>query len=66
MLEWNSITFTTTNRDNRYSQIKTKKTNNLRDVYFRQISIGRDNTELYNGVSKNKIAQAFRMAGSVC
>jgi len=64
MLEWHSITFTTTNRNDRYSQIKTKKTNNLRDVYFRQISIGGDDTELYNGLSKNKIAQAFRMAGS--
>ena len=64
MLEWNSITFTTTNRYNRYSQIKTKKTNNLRDVYFRKISIGSDETELYDGVSKNKIAQEFRMARS--
>jgi hypothetical protein len=64
MLEWHSITFTTTNRNDRYSQIKTKRTNNLRDVYFRQISIGGDDTELYNGLSKNRIAQAFRMAGS--
>ena len=64
MLCWSSITFTTNDRENRYTQIKAKITNNLRDMYFRRISIGRDRVELYDGTSKNQIAHAFRMVGS--
>ncbi|MCL2046621.1 MAG: ATP-binding protein [Oscillospiraceae bacterium] len=58
-----SICFTTTDPMDRYKTVKIKATNNLRDVYFRLISLGDDNFELYNGESKNALAYAFWQAG---
>ena len=57
-----SICFTTTDPMNRYVRLRKKATNNLRDMYFRTISLGNDDFELYNGESKNVLAFAFRQA----
>jgi len=58
-----SICFTTTDSKNRYVKLKKKTTNNLRDIYFRVLSLGSNEFELYNGESKNAIAFALRQAG---
>jgi len=58
-----SICFTTTDPENRYIKLKKKTTNNLRDMYFRILSLGSDEFELYNSESKNALAFAFRQAG---
>jgi len=58
-----SIFFTTTDPKNRYVRLKKKTTNNLRDVYFRAISLGNKDFELYNSESKHVLALAFRKAG---
>ena len=62
-LDDSSICFTTIDPDNRYIKLKKKTTNNLRDMYFRIISLGNDDIELYNSESKNALAFAFRQAG---
>ena len=62
-LDDSSICFTTAEPNNRYITIKKKATNNLRDIYFRLISLGNDNYELYSSESKNAIAFAFSQAG---
>lgn len=56
--------FTTTNPENRYVRLKNiGKTNNLRNVYYREIVIGEQDEELYRSTQKFKIAAAFRKAG---
>ena len=60
-----SICFTTTDPENRYVRLKKKATNNLRDVYFRVLSLGSDDYELYSSESKNALAYALRQAGGV-
>ena len=62
-LDDTSICFTTTDPKKRYVRIKKKTTNNLRDMYFRLLSLGSSEYELYNSESKNAIAYAFRQAG---
>ena len=62
-LDATSICFTTTDPQNRYIKLKKKTTNNLRDMYFRMISLGNKDFELYSSESKNAIAFAFRQAG---
>lgn len=56
--------FTTTNAENRYVRLKNVgKTNNLRNVYYREIVIGEQDEELYRNTQRYKIAAAFRKAG---
>lgn len=56
--------FTTTNPENRYVRLKNiGKTNNLRNVYYREIVIGEQDEELYRSTQRYKIAAAFRKAG---
>lgn len=58
--------FTTTNTMNRYVRLKNiGKTNNLRNVYYREIVIGEQDEELYRRTQQYKIATAFRKAGRV-
>jgi len=58
-----SISFTTTDPENRYMKMKKKATNNLRDMYFRALALGGGDYEMYNSESKNALAYAFRQAG---
>ena len=61
VLEPSCIVFTTTNPKDRYRRFKNvKKTNNLRSMYFREISVG-DGT-FYAETSNIQIARAFRKA----
>jgi AAA15 family ATPase/GTPase len=58
--------FTTTDENNRFVHLKNiGKTNNLRNVYFREI-LGMEggDIKLYSGTQKYKIAAAFRKAGA--
>lgn len=62
VLDPSCIVFTTTNPKDRYRRFKNvKKTNNLRSLYFREISVG-DGT-FYAETSSIQIARAFRKAG---
>jgi energy-coupling factor transporter ATP-binding protein EcfA2 len=62
-LDDTSIRFTTTDPKNRYVKLKKKATNNLRDMYFRVLSLGSNEFELYSSESKHALALAFRQAG---
>ena len=56
--------FTTTNPDNRYIHLKNiGKTNNLRNVYFREILMNEQDEEIYNRTKRYKIVAALRKAG---
>lgn len=58
------IYFTTTNPDNRYIRLKNVgATNNLRNLYFREILLGEQDEEIYKATKKQKIVAAFRKAG---
>ena len=64
MLSKDSIIFSTANPNKRYIRIKNvKKTNNLRDVYIRTITLGGCSEKLYAETDSLKIARAFRKAG---
>lgn len=64
MLDKESIMFSTTNSKNEYIHMKNiKKSNNLRDVYLRSITLGGQKEEIYKETSSLKIARAFRKAG---
>lgn len=57
------LVFTTTNPDNRYFRLKNiAATNNLRDVYFREIIVGEQEEQLYNNTKRFKIAAAMKKA----
>lgn len=57
--------FTTANPNNRYVKLKNiGKTNNLRNVYYREIVLGAQDEELYRRTHQYKIAAAFRKAGN--
>jgi len=62
-LDDTSICFTTTDPERRYIKLKKKASNNLRDMYFRIISLGTKDFELYNSKSKYALASALREAG---
>jgi ABC-type dipeptide/oligopeptide/nickel transport system ATPase component len=62
-LDDTSICFTTTDPNNRYIKLKKKATNNLRDMYFRIISLGTNDFDLYSSKSKYALALAFRQVG---
>ena len=56
--------FSTANPDNRYIHMKNiKKTNNLRDLYLRSITLGGQNEVIYEETDSLSIAKAFRKAG---
>ena len=59
------MAFTTVNPENRYVRIKNiKGTNNLRDVYYRNLILGGDDVNrLYNPTNNGRIALAMREAG---
>ena len=64
MLNSSSITFTTTNPENRYVRAANiKPTNNLRLRYFRDITLGSDGEELYRETNSIEIAHAMRKVG---
>ena len=63
-LDKSFIAFTTTNPANRYIRMQNvKETNNLRDLYYRDIIIGDQKEELYDHTNNSGIALAFREAG---
>ena len=58
------IAFTTTNPNNRYIRmVNVKENNNLRDFYYRDITLGEQDEEVYESTNNEKIAFAFREAG---
>ena len=59
------VAFTTVNPQNRYVRIKNiKGTNNLRDVYYRNLILGAaDSNRLYNPTNNGRIALSMREAG---
>ena len=64
-LDKSFIAFTTTNPQNRYIRMSNvKSTNNLRNLYFRDIVVGEQNESLYELTNNSEIAMAFREAGN--
>lgn len=64
VLDKNDIIFTTINPKNRYIKLKNvRKTNNLRDVYLREIFLGEQKEPVYNKTKSYAISRAFRKAG---
>lgn len=64
MLPARQIRFSTINPNNRYIALKgIKVSNNLRDVYLRNILLGGGEEELYIGKSQSKIRRSLRKAG---
>ena len=63
VLDSDFIWFTTTNPKNRYYHMKNiRESNNLRDVYFREILMGEQDEELYEGGKRFRVVSAFRKA----
>ncbi|MDO4536972.1 MAG: AAA family ATPase [Coriobacteriales bacterium] len=62
VLDKKYIWFTTTNPDNRYYHMKNVPDNNLREAYFREIMVGEQDEELYDGSKRFKVVAAFRKA----
>jgi AAA15 family ATPase/GTPase len=63
LLNQQFIIFTTINPENRYIQIKRiKRSNNLRDVYYRDIQLGGEKETLYQETSRNALAFALEEA----
>lgn len=59
------LCFTTTNPENRYVRLKNiGASNNLRDVYFRELVIGEQDEELYNATKRYKIVAALKKVGA--
>lgn len=60
------VAFTTTNPLNRYIRFtNVKKTNNLRDFYYRDIILGEQEEIVYEKTNNHEIAFALREAGDV-
>ena len=60
------IAFTTTNPNKRYIRMtNVKGNNNLRDFYYRDITLGEQNEPVYNSTNNFEIALAFREAGEM-
>ncbi len=58
------IAFTTVNPDNRYIRMNNiKSNNNLRDMYYRDILLGRQSEFLYDTTNNSAIAYTFKEAG---
>lgn len=63
-LDKSFIAFTTTNPDNRYIRLtNVKSTNNLRDFYYRDITLGEQSEHVYEATNNHEIAFAFKEAG---
>lgn len=63
ILDKNSIAFTTTNPENRYIRMNNvKASNNLRDLYYRDIILGGQRETIYEPTNDSEIALAFREA----
>ncbi|MFY8264111.1 AAA family ATPase [Clostridium perfringens] len=61
-----SIIFTTINPKNRYVKLtNVKSNNNLRDFYYRVISLGGQKEGLYNETNTFEMSYAFRKAGKI-
>ena len=66
IIDKNFLYFTTANPKNRYVRLKNiGKTNNLRNVYYREIVLGEQDDVLYKRTQQHKIALAFRKAGRI-
>ncbi len=64
VLDPKSICFTTVNPDNRYIRMKyINQTNNLRDVYYRQILVGEQDEDLYQYVDTFELLDALEGMG---
>ena len=64
VLDKNFICFTTTNPQNRYFRMThIGNTNNLRDIYYREILLGEQDEEVYSMTKRHRIVQAMRKAG---
>ena len=58
--------FTTTNPNNRYIRLKNVlATNNLRDMYFREIVLNEQDEQIYNRTKKFKIVSALKKARGI-
>ena len=63
-LDKECIAFTTTNPTNRYIRPKNvKASNNLRDFYYRDITLGEQAEEVYKPTQNAEISYAFKKAG---
>ena len=64
-LDSDSIVFTTTKNDDRYTRIRSvRATNNLRSMYLREVILGSDNdAALYEETNVSEIAHAMRVVG---
>ncbi len=66
-LDKSCIAFTTTNPENRYIRpTYVKATHNLRDFYYRDITLGEQVDEVYDATNNSEIAFAFKEAGDFC
>lgn len=64
VLKKEEIVFTTSNPDNRYIRLKgVGRTNNLRDLYLREIVDEDQDEPLYNASKRYKLVAAFKKAG---
>ncbi len=58
------LAFTTTNLGHRYIRLKNAKgSNNVRDIYYREIMLGDESEELYEKTKNPEISLSFRIAG---
>ena len=58
------IRFTTSDPNNRYYKLKSiGKTNNLRDMYLREVQLGKQDVEMYKRTKTFKIIKALKKAG---
>lgn len=65
VLDKKFICFTTTNPNNRYIHMKNVgASNNLRNLYFREIQMNEQDEEVYKATKKHKIIAALRKAGT--
>ncbi|HFI0938878.1 TPA: AAA family ATPase [Streptococcus suis] len=65
ILEDDNIVFTTINPQNRYVRKTTKETNNLRNVYIREIQVNSGPDAVYDSSDLFLIQRAFRQAGKL-
>ena len=64
VLKKEEIVFTTSTPDNRYIRLKgVGRTNNLRDLYLREIVDEDQDEPLYNASKRYKLVAAFKKAG---
>ena len=60
------VAFTTVNPENRYIRMtNVKNSNNLRDFYYRDITLGEQSETVYDPTNNYEIALAFREAGAI-